>query len=151
MAGRFQNAFVRRTCLLKTFVRNLVISAGTPPCDSLRRAPYGNAPISSGALRKNIASNRMNAPAIAPMPMNIVCQPKSCTRLPSSGDITPGPMPAAAQSMPVPSPSLRLNQVDTAAISGTMKMACTAPRRMPNDTNRCHGALMYATRIITAP
>ena len=67
----------------------------------------------------------------------------------SSGAITAGPMPDAAQSKPVARPSRCLNQADTAAISGTMKIACTAPRRMPNDSHNSHGALTNATSTIT--
>ena len=71
------------------------------------------------------------------------------TRLMSTGDMNAGPMPDAAQSMPVPRPSRRLNQPDTAAIRGTMNIACTAPRRKPNDSHSSHGELTNATSAIT--
>ncbi len=67
----------------------------------------------------------------------------------STGAITAGPTPAAAQSKPVARPSLCLNQPEIAAIRGTMKIACTAPRSMPNDSHNSQGALTNATRSMT--
>ena len=59
------------------------------------------------------------------------CHPISTKSLLRRGDIIAGPIPEAAQRMPVPSPRLVLNQFVTAAMRGTMKMAWTASDGRP--------------------
>ncbi len=67
MAGRFQNAFVRRTCWLNTLVRARSCSCESPLSElSPSRVPYEDMPMSAGLLLNTSVSNRINAPAARP-------------------------------------------------------------------------------------